>query len=79
MTTEAEEQPLVPPTWVELESNLPLSQAAKIAGISPEGLKRHFPKHVRRIGDRRDVMKLKHALAIADGTILAEKLPETAA
>lgn len=72
MTTEAEEQPLVPPTWVELESNLP-------AGISPEGLKRHFPKHVRRIGDRRDVMKLKHALAIADGTILAEKLPETAA
>jgi hypothetical protein len=79
MTTEAEEQPLVPPTWVELESNLPLPKAAKIAGPSPEGLKRHYPKYVKRIGERRDFMKLKHALGIADGTIPAEELPETAA
>ena len=69
MTTDVNEPPLTPPSWIERESNIPLPQAAKIAGISPEGLKRHFPKYVRRIGDRRDVMKLRDALAIANGTI----------
>ena len=67
MTTE--DQQLVPPTWTELESNLPLPKAAKIAGPSPEGLRRHYSKYIRRIGERRDFMKLKHALGIANGEI----------
>jgi hypothetical protein len=74
MTTEVEDQQLVPPTWTELESNLPLQKAAKIAGPSPDGLRRHYPEYIQRVGEKRDFMKLKHALGIASGEIKPKTL-----
>jgi len=57
-----------PPSWIELESTKPLSVAAKITSLSPDTLRREYPKYVVQLSSRRDGMQLKHALAIANGT-----------
>jgi hypothetical protein len=49
---------------LELERNAPLDEAAIIAGISEDGLKRHYPHLIRQVSPRRVAMKVKDAIAI---------------
>ena len=55
------------PSWLELESVQKLSVVEKITSLSADSLRRRFPKYVIKLSPRRDGMKLKHALAIANG------------
>jgi hypothetical protein len=62
-----------PPSWIELESSIPLSAAEgtsveKITSLSEDTIRRRFPEFVVQLSARRSGMKLKHALAIAAGT-----------
>ena len=62
------------PSWLDLESAIPLRSkrrrnAEEITGLSAESLKRHYAKYVNKVGERRETMKLKHALAIAGGEL----------
>ena len=60
-----------PPTWLELESVIPLAaepgvtSVASVTTLSPETTKREYPEYVIRLSPRREGMKLKHALRIA--------------
>jgi hypothetical protein len=62
------------PTWLEMESVIPLRSSVKehdaerITSLSEDTLKRRYPDLIKTLSDRRRGMKLKHALAIADGT-----------
>jgi hypothetical protein len=56
------------PTWLNLESVQRLSMVEKITSLSPESLRRLYPGYIVKLGPRRDGMKLKHALLIANGT-----------
>jgi hypothetical protein len=53
---------------LELERNAPLEEAAIIAGISEDGLKRHYSHLIRRLSPRRVAMKVKDAIAIGTST-----------
>jgi hypothetical protein len=57
-----------PPSWLDLESILRLSEASRRTSLSPDTLRRRYRQYVVALSDRRDGMKLKHVLAIADGT-----------
>jgi hypothetical protein len=58
-----------PPTWLELESIRPLKpDVEEITSLPPDTIKRNYPKLVVQLSARRVGMKLRHALAIADGT-----------
>ena len=57
------------PTWIELESIVPLGgddsvTVEKITNLSVDTIKRRHSKYVVPVSDRRVGMKLKHALAI---------------
>ena len=56
------------PPWLDLESVQRMKIAAKITSLSPDSLRRVYPHYVVKLSERRDGMKLKHALAIANGT-----------
>ena len=61
------------PTWLDLESRLPLRSKRKrsaedVTGQSADHLKLHYSKYVTKSGNR-DGMQLKHALKIARGEI----------
>jgi hypothetical protein len=56
------------PTWLELESIIPLPKVEKITNLSRDGLQRHHPSKIVRLSPRRVGMKLRDALAIANGT-----------
>jgi hypothetical protein len=62
------------PTWVELESVIPLKSstgkrnAEQITSLSEDTLKRRYAKYIKNLSDRRRGMKLRHALEIADGS-----------
>jgi hypothetical protein len=56
------------PDWIDLESVKTLRTAAEITSLSPDSLRRKYPHYIVRLSERRDGMKLKHALAIANGT-----------
>jgi hypothetical protein len=69
MTNPAREVTAPPPTWIELESIVPLGgddsvTVEKITNLSVDTIKRRHSKHVVPVSDRRVGMKLKHALAI---------------
>jgi hypothetical protein len=61
------------PTWFELESTIPLEHqtrkptAEQITSLSADTIKRRFPKYVVRLSARRYGIKLRDALAIANG------------
>jgi hypothetical protein len=57
------------PDWLELESSKPLSMASKITSLSEDTLKRRYAEYVTQLSERRRGMKLKHILAITNGTI----------
>ena len=56
------------PPWLDLESVKTLKVAGQITSLSPMSLRRKYPHYVVKLSDRRDGMKLKHVLAIANGT-----------
>lgn len=59
-----------PPTWLELESVRPLRpDVEKITSLSIDTLNRRFPDHIVKLSERRRGMKLKHVLAINNGTL----------
>lgn len=56
------------PTWLELESVRPLKPDIEaITSLPPDTIKRRYPHLVVQLSARRVGMKLKNALAIADG------------
>jgi hypothetical protein len=57
-----------PPSWLELESVQRMPVVEKITSLSGDNIRRNFPHLVVKLSARRDGMKLKNALAIADGT-----------
>jgi hypothetical protein len=56
-----------PPTWLERESVVPLAKVEEITSLNRDTLKRRYPDRIVRLSDKRQGMKLKHALAIAEG------------
>jgi hypothetical protein len=56
-----------PPTWLELNSAVPLSKAEKITSLDRDTMKRKYPNRIRQLSDKRQGMLLKDALAIAEG------------
>jgi hypothetical protein len=64
-----------PPTWRELESIKPLAEVEKITSLGRDTLQRCFPHLIVDLSPRRKGMKLKFALAIADGTAPARPRP----
>jgi hypothetical protein len=57
-----------PPSWIELESVKRMSVVEEITSLSGDNIRRNYPEYVVKLSPRRDGMKLKHALAIANGT-----------
>jgi len=57
-----------PPSWIELESVKKMPVVEKITSLSGDNLRRNYPDFIVKLSPRRDGMKLKHALAIANGT-----------
>jgi hypothetical protein len=65
------------PDWLRLESVLPIRgpknsaepSVEEITNLSHDTLDRHYRKYVVKTSPRRKGMKLKHALAIAAGTL----------
>jgi hypothetical protein len=61
------------PSWLDLESVIPLRSpraerdAERITSLSEDTLRRRYPTRVKRLSDRRVGMKLRDALAIANG------------
>jgi hypothetical protein len=55
------------PTWLERESVVPLAKVEEITSLNRDTLKRRYPDRIVRLSDKRQGMKLKHALAIAEG------------
>ena len=64
-----------PPTWIELESVIPLvadagiTSAEAVTSLSPETIRRRYPQYVRQLSPKRQGMKLRDALSIA-GTVI---------
>ena len=57
-----------PPSWLELESVKKMPVVEEITSLSADNLRRNYPDYVVKLSSKRDGMKLKHALAIANGT-----------
>jgi hypothetical protein len=57
------------PTWLELEAVRPFKpDIEEITGLSTDTVKRRYPQLVVKLSARRVGMKLRNALAIANGT-----------
>jgi hypothetical protein len=56
------------PPWLDRESVKPMRVVEQITSLSAMSLRRRYPHLIVKLSERRDGMKLKHALAIADGT-----------
>jgi hypothetical protein len=63
MSTEKSDQP----TWLELERVLELPQVEEITSLSVDSIKRHHRDKLVNLSPRRLGMKLRNALAIANG------------
>jgi hypothetical protein len=57
-----------PPAWVELESAKPLAEVEAITSLSRDAIVQHYRHLLVRLTPARWGMKLRHALAIANGT-----------
>jgi hypothetical protein len=51
---------------IELERIVPLSEAARLSSLSPDTLKRKFADKIVQLSARREGMRVKHALMLAD-------------
>jgi hypothetical protein len=56
------------PTWLELESVVRMAVAERITSLSADNIRRNYSDLVVKLSPRRDGMKLRDALAIANGT-----------
>jgi hypothetical protein len=63
-----------PPSWLDLESIIPLKttrpgqrDVESITNLSEDTVKRRYPDRIKHLSERRLGMKLRHALAIANG------------
>jgi hypothetical protein len=56
------------PSWLELESVLPISEVEKITSLSRDAILKHYKPLCVKLSTARWGMKLRNALAIADGT-----------
>jgi hypothetical protein len=56
------------PSWIELESVQKMPVVEKITSLSADTIRRNYADYIVELSPRRDGMKLKHALAIANGT-----------
>jgi hypothetical protein len=65
-TTDDLDEPM--PAWINLESVQKMSTVEKITSLSAMSIRRRYPALVVKLSPRRDGMKLKHVLAIANGT-----------
>jgi hypothetical protein len=63
MSTEKSDQP----TWLELERVLELPEVEEITSLSVDSIKRHHRDKLVNLSPRRLGMKLRNALAIANG------------
>jgi hypothetical protein len=63
MSTEKAERP----TWLELERILELPEVEEITSLSVDSIKRHHRDKLVNLSPRRLGMKLRNALAIANG------------
>ena len=63
MSTENAERP----TWLELERILELPEVEEITSLSVDSIKRHHRDKLVNLSPRRLGMKLRNALAIANG------------
>jgi hypothetical protein len=66
MSTETDSDRL--PPWLDRESVKPMKVVEQITSLNAMSLRRHYGHYVVKLTPRRDGMKLKHALAIANGT-----------
>ena len=57
-----------PPSWIELESVQRMSVVEKITSLSGDNIRRNYSHLVVKLSPRRDGMKLRHVLAIVNGT-----------
>jgi hypothetical protein len=55
------------PTWLQLESIIPLAKVREITSLSDEAIARNHGHRMVQLSARRRGMKLKDALAIANG------------
>jgi hypothetical protein len=69
------------PSWIQLESVIPLEKrkrrssrkddgkpsAEEITSLSRETIKRRYPDRIKKLSEHREGMKLRDALAIAEG------------
>lgn len=56
------------PPWLDLESIKPMKVCEQITSLNAMSLRRWYSHYIVKLTERRDGMKLKHALAIANGT-----------
>lgn len=56
-----------PPTWLELERVLTLTELAALLSLSPDTIKRRYRDQLVYLSARRLGMQMKKALAIAAG------------
>jgi hypothetical protein len=61
------------PTWLELESVKSLAEQREITSLSGDTIKRRYPHLIVQLSPRREGIKLRHALAIANGQMEATK------
>jgi len=57
-----------PPSWIELQSVIPMSKVEEITSLSGDNIRRTYRHYVIKLSARRDGMQLKNVLAIANGT-----------
>jgi hypothetical protein len=55
-----------PLSAIELEKIVTLAEAAELAGLSEDGLRRHHSHLIRRLSPRRVGMKLRDVLSIGE-------------
>lgn len=55
------------PSWLELESIKPLTEASEITSLSVDTINRRYREYIVYLSERRRGMKLKHILQIAAG------------
>ncbi len=58
--------PLEPPSWVELSRIVSLRQAARLAGISVDTIKRRHADKIIELSPRRRGMRLRDALMLSE-------------
>jgi len=54
------------PTWLELQSALPLNEVQQITGLSRDSITRHHRDKIVQLSPRRCGMKLRDVLAIVN-------------